>query len=323
MNALVLSLAAVGGLGVFSIVSALAIPKAHLRRAPARTWTKGIQVRLNQAQFDVEAPEFLLQGAIRGAVLGAVSALLTSNVLVFIPFFIGGYFFYWVQLEDQRNQRINTYHHALARAMDIIVNSWEITPTLSGALQAVADYGPGSGAGPEGAPAPDSVAADFEEIWRALRTRTPLRQALQRIADRRRSPIFDGLATALLVAEEQGAQARQTLANQANITREQVETFNEALSRQRAKRNEALVGTLGPWLLVGMVRGLNFMVAGTEHAMNVEFFRTPAGILVSLFSAIITVGMYVAAMQTANRGLILSRVPTEYGIEDTEGESTA
>jgi hypothetical protein len=43
-----------------------------------------------------------------------------------------------------------------------------------------------------------------------------------------------------------------------------------------------------------------------------------------LFCAIITVVMYVAAMQTANRGLILSRVPTEYGIEDeTEGDTAA
>jgi Flp pilus assembly protein TadB len=322
MNALVISLAAMGGLGVFSMASSLAIPKLRLRRAPARTWTKGIQVRLAQAQLDVEAPEFLLQGAVRGAILGAVGALLTSNVLVFIPFFIGGYFFYWVQLEDQRNKKINRYHHDLARAMDIIVNSWEISPTLSGALQAVVDYGPGAGEGPQGTPAPDSVAADFDEIWRALRTRTPLRQALQRVADRRRSPILDGLATALLVAEEQGAQARQTLANQAGITREQVETFNEALSRQKSKRNEALVGTLGPWLLVGMVRGLNFMVSATENAMNVEFFRTPVGISVSLLCGVITVVTYVAAMRIANRGLILTRVPTEYGIEE-EGDAAS
>jgi hypothetical protein len=316
MNPIFVGLAALGGLGVFTTVYALAVPRLHFRRAQTGTWVAGIQVRLNKAQLETDAPEFLLQGALRGLIIGVVAALITSNVLVIIPFFVGGYAYYWAQLEDDRNRRINRYHHALASAMDIIVNAWQINPTLSGALQAVADYGPGAGEGPQGGPAPGSVAADFAEVWRALRTRTPLREALQRVADRRRSPIFDGLATALLVAEEQGSQAGQMLADQTEITREQVDTFNEALSRQRAARTEILVGTVGPWAILGLVRGMNLLMTASSQAMNVGFFRTPAGIAVSLLAAAGTTLMYVAALKIANRGLILSRVPTEFGRDE-------
>ena len=316
MNPLTIGLAAVGGLGVFTTVYAFAAPKLRIQRAQRQAWLEGIQVRLNKAQIQMDAPEFLGKGAVRGLLIGAFGVLVTSNILVLIPFFIGGYLYYWSQLEDRRNQRINAYHHQLASAMDIIVNSWEISPTLSGALQAVADYGPGAREGPQGEPEPGSVAADFAEIWRALRTRTSLRQALQRVADRRRSPIFDGLAIALLVAEEQGTQASQMLINQANITREQVATFNEALSRQRAIRSDILFGTLGPWLLLGLVRGMNLVMTASAQALNVSFFRTPMGTGVALASAVVTVAIYVWALQIANRGLILSRVPTEFGRED-------
>ncbi len=313
MNSMIVGLAALGGLGVFSTFYAFAVPKLHFQRAQTGTWMAGIQVRLNRARIDTEAPEFLLQGALRGVLIGAAGAFITSNVLVMVPFFIGGYVYFWAHLEERRNRRLNAYHHDLASAMDIIVNAWEITPTLSGALQAVADYGPGANEGGDSHPAAGSVAADFEELWRALRTRTPLRQALQHVADRRRSPIFDGLATALLVAEEQGSQAGEMLANQATITREQVETFNEALSRQRSARTEILVGTVGPWVILGLVRGMNLVVASSAQAMNVGFFRTPAGSAVSLLAAGGTTFMYVTALKIANRGLILSRVPTEYG----------
>jgi Flp pilus assembly protein TadB len=317
MNPITIGLAATGGLGVFTAVYAIAAPKIHIQRAQRQAWIDGIQVRLNKAQIEMDAPEFLGQGALRGLLSGAFGALVTSNILVMIPFFIGGYLYYWAQLEDRRNQRINAYHHKLAAAMDIIVNSWAITPTLSGALQAVADYGPGAGEGSQGGPKPGSIASDFDEIWRALRTRTPLQQALQQVADRRRSPIFDGLATALLVAEEQGSQAGQMLANQANITREQVETFNEALSRQRAARSEILIGAIGAWAILGTVRLVNLISPGSAQAMDiVTFYNTPIGILVSLLSAIGTVVMYVWALHIANRGLILSRVPTEFGKED-------
>ncbi len=99
--------------------------------------------------------------------------------------------------------------------MSIIVNAWKVRPALSTALEAVAVYGPGGGEGAQGGPGAGTVSADFWEILRNIRSGLPLRTALQQVADRRKSPIFDGLATALLVAEEQGTQASAMLERQA------------------------------------------------------------------------------------------------------------
>ncbi len=317
MNPLTISFAILGGFGVFTTIYALAAPRPHFRRAQTLgPLTAGVQVHLERAQLGVDAPTFLLQGALRGAAYGLLGAWVTANVLVFIPFFIGGFLFYGSQLEEQRNRRSNAYHHDLATAMEIIVNAWQITPTLSGALQAVATYGPGAGATRADAPAPESVAADFDEVRASLSTRTPLRVALQRIADRRRSPIFDGLATALQVAEEQGTQATEMLTEQALISRQQVETFNEALSRQRSARGEILAGTVGPWVILALVRLLNAGAGG--QAFSADFFTTPAGAAVSLAAALFSVGAYVQAMRYANEDLILSRVPTEYGKQERQ-----
>lgn len=319
MNLLLLAVALLGGLGIFSIFFALAVPRFQFRRAQSATLLEGIQVTLQRAKIEIEASTFLWQGAALGAVLGLLAALIVGTPVVFLPFLLGGYVVLWVQLEDRRNQRINQYHHDLATAMSIIVNSWRSSPSLSGALEAVTLYGPGgskTGAAriEEGVSRPEegSVADDFDTILRALHAGTPLRDALQRVADRRRSPIFDGLATALLVAEEQGSQAGEMLGKQAQITHEQVETFHEALSRQRSARSEVRNGTIGPWAILGLVR---LMGAAGAGGMDTSFFRTFPGTVTAIVVAIATVGMYAWAMRIAGRGLILTRVPTEFGKE--------
>ena len=206
--------------------------------------------------------------------------------------------------------------------MNLIVNAWRIIPTLSGALEAVVRYGPGAADTPEAEPEANSVAADFAAILRVLRTGGSLRAALQPVADRRQSPIFDGLAIALLTAEEQGATAGEMLERQAQLTRQQVQAFDEALTRQRTARSEVRNGTLGPWvilLLVRLLSNLTFMADPLPADMLVPdsrmFFTTPLGNLVGFVAGGITIGTYTAAMRLAARGLRLERVPTEHGRE--------
>jgi len=311
MNPLMLGFAVVGGLGVFSVCYALAVPRIQFRRAQQGTLVDGIQVTLDRAGLETTVPEFLTRGALWGVILGLATTLTLGTPIVFLPFFIGGFAVHWVALEDRRNQRINQYHHDLATAMAIVVNAWKIEPSLAGALRNVMAYGPGAGDGPEDSPAPGSVAADFAEIYRMTRAGTSLREALQTVANRRRSPVFDGLAIALLVAEEQGSQAGAMLARQVVITRKQVETFNDALARQRSARGEVRNGTLGPWAILLMVQILG-QGAGSS-GVDTAFFQTPVGALVALVAAGLTIGMYVLALRIAGRGLLLTRVPTEYG----------
>ncbi len=312
MDAYTIGVAALGGLGVASVFYALAVPRRRIQRAQAATLLEGIQVQLDRAGMEIDAPKFLLQGAGLGLALGVAAAAVVGTPVVILPFLAGGYLLLWSHLEDQRNQKVNRYHHDLAGAMGIIVNAWRNNPSLGTALESVAGYGPGGGEGPDKSVLPGSVAADFDDILRALRAGTPLRQALQSVADRRRSPIFDGLATALLVAEEQGSQAGQMLERQAAITRRQVEIFNETLSRQQSARGQVRNGTLGPWVILGMVRGIS---AAGAAGMDTSFFSTPAGMIAAVLAASLTVGMYAGAMQLGSRGLLLTRVATEYGRE--------
>lgn len=310
MAALMLGLAILGAVGVLGMFYALAVPRLQFRRAQSATLVDGIQVRLDRAGMETGAVQFVLRGATLGVVLGALAALAVGAFTPFVPFFLGGYAVLWVSLEDRRNQRVNRYHHDLATTMSIIVNAWKVRPALSTALEAVAIYGPGGGEGAQGGPGAGTVAADFWEILRNIRSGLPLRTALQQVADRRKSPIFDGLATALLVAEEQGTQAGAMLERQATITHRQVDTFNDALARQRIARGEVRNGTVGPWAILLMMQGLSLMGAA---GVDTTFFRTPTGVIVTLAAALATLAMYVSAMRIAGRGLILGRVPTEHG----------
>jgi hypothetical protein len=316
MNTLFFGLALLGALGVISAFYALAVPRLAFRRARGGAWMDGIQVSLDRAGIQVAAAQFVLRGTLLGLALGVVTSLITGTPAVFPVFFAGGYLVLWVHLEDRRNQQVNDYHHDLATAMGIVVNSWKVTPSLSQALEAVARFGPGSGsttgAEERAAGRERSVAEDFGEILRALHSGVSLRDALQQVADRRRSPIFDGMAMAMLVAEEQGSRAGEMLERQAKITRQQVATFNDAIARQRSSRSEVRVGTLGPWGILGMVQGLTLIGAG---GLDTSFFRTPVGTGVALLAAAFTLGMYAWAMRLAGQGLLLTRVPTEHGRE--------
>ena len=316
MLLLLLGLALLAGAGVFLAFHAIALPSPRVGLRAA-TFQEGLQVRLAQQGLAITPPEFLLRGARYGLGAGFLALLAVRTPVVLLPCFAGGFVFLWAQLEDQRNRRSNRYHHALAGAIDIIINSWQIHPSLDGALQAVAAYGAGAGDGPEGGPLPDSVAADFAEVRAVWRSGSPLREALQRVADRRASPLFDNLAIALLVAHEQGASASEILRQQAVIARRQVNLFNTALNRQRTKRQELRDASVFPWLIVIGV-GLLSRMAAAETVDTQTFFTTPLGAAVAFLAALITIGTYVMGLRRGNRGLLLQRVPTEWGRANEE-----
>ena len=308
-----LTLPILGGLGFLSMWWALTTRRRSIRRAQPTAILEGIQVRLDKAKLDARAGEFLSRGAVIGGVMGVLAALVVGTPVVFPVFFAGGFILLWSRLEDGRNQKVNQYNKDLAWAMDIILNSWRIRPSMQRALQAVADYGPGSdtlrAARGAGAEPPASVAADFEEVLFHVRQGRPLAEGLQVVADRRGSLTFDALATALIVAEEQSGEVAEMLQSQAAATREQADAFDEAITRQRNKRNEIRNGTFGPWLVLALARGMS-LISGTG-AYGVEFFQTLVGALVALVAAGITILVYTLGIKIAARGLILGRIETE------------
>jgi Flp pilus assembly protein TadB len=302
-----------GGLGFLSMWWALTTRRRSIRRAQKSSLLDGIQVRLDKAKLEAQAGEFLSRGAVIGAALGVVACLIVGTPVVFPAFFGGGFILLWSRLEDSRNQKINQYNKDLAWAMDIILNSWRIRPSMQRALQAVVDYGPGcdslQAARAAGGVPPPSVAADFEETLFHLRQGRPLSEALQSVADRRQHLTFDALSTALIVAEEQSGEVAAMLESQAVATREQADAFEEAITKQRSKRNEIRNGTFGPWLVLALARGLS-LISGTG-SYGVDFFQTSLGAIVALAAALVTLAVYAMGMKIAARGLILGRIDTE------------
>ncbi len=313
MQKMIPLLAILAGLGFLAMWWALTSRPRSIRRAQPTSFFDGIQVRLNRARLDAQAGEYITQSAVIGAVMGVVAALIAGTPVVFPVFFIGGFILLWSRLEDERNQQVNQYNKDLAWAMDIILNSWRIRPSMQRALQAVADYGPGCdalrAARQAGTKPPPSVAADFEEALFHVRQGRPLAEGLQAVADRRASLTFDALATALIVAEEQSGEVAEMLQSQTAATREQADAFDAAITQQRNKRSEIRNGTFGPWLVLALARGMSF-ISGTG-SYGVEFFQTLIGAIVALVAAGITIFVYTLGIKIAARGLILGRIETE------------
>ncbi len=313
MGLLQMTLPFLGGLGILSMLWGLTARQRSVRRVQHTSLLEGIQVKLSGAKLEANAGEFLVRGAVIGTLLGLLAVMIVTTWLVFPVFLFGGYVFLWTRLEDKRNQKINQYNKDLAWAMDIILNSWRIRPSMDRALQAVAEYGPGSetlkAARAKGTVPPTSVAADFDEVVFQTRQGRSLAQALQVVADRRQNLTFDSLATALIVADEQSGEVAQMLQAQAEATREQARAFEEAIAQQRGGRSEIRNGTFGPWAILVLARVMS-LITGTG-TFGMDFFHTSTGQMVALMAALFTIGVYTTGMRIASRGLILNRVETE------------
>ena len=297
------------GGAVLTVFLAFALRPRRVVRAQAETLLPGIQVRLDRAKLGVKASTYVARSLAYGAVFGAVMWLATGAFLVFPIGLVAGFSFVWSRLEDERNERLNRYHKALASAADTIVNSWRIKPSMNRALEAVAIYGQGE------------VAADFAEVRRAVRSGEPLVAALQAVADRRESPVFDALATALIVAEEAGGGVSEMLARHAEATRQMAVIYEETIDMQKGQRTDVMWGIVGPWVVMAMVRLATILTGGIGY--GTEFFRTPAGQVVAVIAAVLTVVAYVHAHRTAGRGLIVERVAVERGREAKEAARAA
>ncbi len=293
--------ALLAGGGVLAVFLGLAGPRRRVVRAQRETLLPGIQVRLDRARLGISASAYILRSLAYGTGFGLLMGLATGAWLTFPVGLVAGFPFVWSRLEDERNERLNRYHKALASAADTIVNSWRVRPSMNRALEAVATYGQ-----PE-------VARDFEEIRAAVRGGSSLPSALQAVADRRQSPIFDALATALIVAEEQSGEVSTMLARHAASTRQMARIYEETIDEQRGQRNDVMWGVIGPWGVMLLLRLFTIFTGGLGY--GTEFFETLPGPAAAVLAAVLTVAAYVNSRRTASRGLVVKRVALERGGE--------
>jgi Flp pilus assembly protein TadB len=297
---LALGLLAAGS--VLAVVFGVAGAGRRERRVQRETVLAAIQVHLDRAQLGVSAAAYVGRSLLYGIAFGLLMAVATGASLTFFAGLAGGFAFVWAQLEDRRNDRLNRYNKALASAADTVVNSWKSKPSLNRAIEAVATWGQ------------SEVSGDFGEVLTTVRTGTSLTTALQRVADRRQSHVFDAFATALFLAAEQSGEAADMLSRHAESTRQMAMIYEETLDMQRGQRQDALWGVVGPWGVLLLLRLGTMFTGGLGY--GTEFFATPLGQIAGLAAAALTVVAYISTNRTASRGMIVRRVPLERGASD-------
>lgn len=256
----------------------------------------GIQVRLDEAQLDLRAGQFVARSLALGCAIG-IGLFFAVGAVVLLPIgMLAGVLITWTELERKRDQRQIEYNQRLASACDTLRNAYLATGSLSNALKAVVDY----------SQAP--VSDDFLLILTAAR-QGEFAAGLQTVADKRRSIVFDAVGNALLRAEESSGAVGEMLERLAEATRQNVAAFETAIIQQINARSNVNWGAFGPWMVFGVFR-LFTAGFGDGFLALPEFFTTLTGNLVAGLAGALTIGLHRWCFQLAQRDLAVQRITT-------------
>ncbi|MCL4505272.1 MAG: type II secretion system F family protein [Chloroflexi bacterium] len=307
MTALLIS--AIAGITVLMVFAALLIPPKGrpssiaktLRNLPKKNLA-GIQKRLDKAQMEISAIEYVRRSLTFGIPVGLFLALLVGSVVLVGVGIFAGFMITWTKLEQERDLKLVKYTKQLASACDTIRTAYNVNPSLKKAIEAVAEYSM--------APVKD----DFREILVAA-SQERFVEGLQEIAERRKSIVFDTVATSLIRASEASGEVNDMLVRLADSTRQNVGAFEDALTSQLNARSSITWGTYGPWLIFCIFRfmtiGMSLMIGGEGGNLFgplTSFFSTIGGNILALAAALISIFVYRYATQVSQRGLVVARV---------------
>ena len=238
-------LAFIGATGVFVIVlSILAIPHYAL----AREQDEGngmvrLQRKLDQADLQITAAEYLKTSLFLALVLGVIALVLTAAPAAAVLGTLLGFFGYWTYLEDRREKRRREYQEALLEVINILQEGFASMRSLDMALATVAEH------------APEIARKDFVEIVTQMALKENMEQVLMEIAQRRRDLIFDRLVEALIANRRTGG---QQLGPVLNALRESVQALASGRRRvetaQQRIRWEARIVCLAPFTFIAILR---------------------------------------------------------------------
>ncbi len=297
------------GVTIFVLFAAILLPSSGKPKSAAATVSgsvrniQGIQAKLDNAQIEISAKEYIRRSLTYGIPVGVGLALLIgSAVLVFVGI-VTGFMVTWTNLEQERDRKLVKYTKQLASACDTIRTAYGVNPSLKKALEAVAEY------------AQSPVKEDFREILVAA-SQERFVEGLQQVAERRRSIVFDTVSTSLIRASEASGEVNDMLVRLADSTRQNVAAFEDALTSQLNARSSITWGTYGPWLIFCIFRlmtlGLGLMVggggAGNIFGPLTSFFTTPGGNVLAAVAATVSILVYRNATKISQRGLVVRRV---------------
>ncbi len=185
----------IGAAGVLIIVlSLMAIPHYKLTPTDDESWRARIQRKLDQADLQITAWEYVKTSLLLGVLLGAGAYVLSGAVAGAPLGLLVGFFGYYTFLEERRDKRRREYQEALLDVVNILQEAFSASNSLGMALATVAEH------------APDVVRADFVEITTQVSLGASLEETLTRVAERRRDMIFDRLVEALVANQRSGGQ---------------------------------------------------------------------------------------------------------------------
>jgi Flp pilus assembly protein TadB len=257
----------------------------------------GIQVRLDEAQLDISAREFVKQSALLGGGLAAGLYAFVGAVTLIPVGVVAGVLLTWTQLETKRDRRMVKYHQQLASACDTLRNAYLTSGSLSNAMVAVTEYG----ASP--------VKEDFELALTAAR-QGELMAGLQTIANRRRSIVFDAIANALLRAEESSGAVSEMLQRLSESTRQNVAAFETAMIQQINSRSNVNWGAFGPWVVFAVAKVSLGGSMGGAALGGQDFFATPVGNMIALAAGTLTIALHRWCFRIAQRDMTIQRIET-------------
>lgn len=295
----------VAGVATFVLIAGLFTPPGGRVKISAAKLKganlSGIQASLDKAQIEVSATEYVISSLKFGIPVGIALALLIGSVVLVAVGVLAGFMITWTKLEQERDRKLVRYTKQLASACDTVRTAYGVNPSLKKALEAVAEY------------AQSPVKEDFQEILVAA-SQERLVEGLQSIADRRRSIVFDTVATSLIRASEASGEVNDMLVRLADSTRQNVASFEDALTSQLNARSSIQWGTYGPWLIFCVFRVVTVAMSASTGSNLFgplsSFFATLGGNLVALGAALISIFVYRYCTGISQRGLVVRRVST-------------
>ena len=302
-----LILALLGGITLFVLLAGIFYhPKGKPRQAGQSLRSlrdaqlQTLQTRLQQAQIEIPAGEYVRRSLILGVPLGIGLYLLIGSIILAAIGIAAGFIITWTRLEQARDVKMVRYNKQLASACDTIRTAYGVNPSLKKALETVAEF------------SQSPVKEDFQEILVAA-SQERFVEGLQAVADRRCSIVFDTVSTSLIRANEATGEVDEMLRRLAESTRQNVSAFEEAIISQINARSNIQWGTYGPWLIFCVFRAITVLIVLTSDAAVMfapmgTFFSTLAGNVVVLIAALISISLYRYCLRISQRGLMVRRV---------------
>lgn len=234
----------IGASGILILALAFQIKPEHKLLHGARThasFLQRLQHKLDQADLDISASEFLRVALLSGLALGLILYL---SIGAWTGFLVGlgiGCAGYWSYLEDRRDKRRRQYQEEIATVIDMLLQATAASLGIDMAIDFVADRAPGSARG------------DFQKVRELRALGSPTVEALQAVAAERRDLLFDRLVEAILTTIHQNNKLTTVLVPMNELVRGLTAARRRIATAQVRVRWEARIVCLAPFVFILML----------------------------------------------------------------------